>query len=109
LRKPTVRSTTSLVVSPVSVVLIQTLYTVELAITSGMAARGKLGRMALLRVDARPLLPRLRGELTALLASLPDGDWAHPTRVPAGPSMTWPRTCSGSSSATSRYGGTAGS
>ena len=26
--------------------------------------------MALLRVDARPLLPRLRGELTALLASL---------------------------------------
>jgi uncharacterized protein (TIGR03083 family) len=38
--------------------------------------------MALLRVDARPLLPRLRGELTALLASLPDGDWAHPTPCP---------------------------
>jgi uncharacterized protein (TIGR03083 family) len=38
--------------------------------------------MALLRVDARPLLPRLRGELTALLASLPDGDWAYPTPCP---------------------------
>ena len=38
--------------------------------------------MALLRVDARPLLPRLRAELTALLASLPDGDWAHPTPCP---------------------------
>ena len=38
--------------------------------------------MALLRVDARPLLPRLRGELTALLGSLPDGDWAYPTPCP---------------------------
>jgi uncharacterized protein (TIGR03083 family) len=38
--------------------------------------------MALLRVDARPLLPGLRGELTALLASLPDGDWARPTACP---------------------------
>jgi uncharacterized protein (TIGR03083 family) len=38
--------------------------------------------MALLRVDARPLLSRLRGELTALLASLPDGDWALPTPCP---------------------------
>ena len=38
--------------------------------------------MAVLRVDARPLLPRLRGELTALLASLPGDDWAHPTACP---------------------------
>lgn len=38
--------------------------------------------MALLRVDARPLVPRLRGELTALLASLPGGDWARPTACP---------------------------
>ena len=38
--------------------------------------------MALLRVDARPLVPRLRAELAALLASLPDGDWAHPTACP---------------------------
>jgi uncharacterized protein (TIGR03083 family) len=38
--------------------------------------------MALLRADAGPLLPRLRAELTALLASLPDGDWADPTPCP---------------------------
>jgi uncharacterized protein (TIGR03083 family) len=38
--------------------------------------------MALLRVDARPLLPRLRGELIALLAGLDDGDWARPTACP---------------------------
>jgi uncharacterized protein (TIGR03083 family) len=38
--------------------------------------------MALLRVDARPLMPRLRAELVALLASLPDGDWARPTACP---------------------------
>jgi uncharacterized protein (TIGR03083 family) len=38
--------------------------------------------MALLRVDARPLVPRLRAELTALLASLPGGDWARPTACP---------------------------
>jgi Mycothiol maleylpyruvate isomerase N-terminal domain len=38
--------------------------------------------MALLRVDTRPLVPRLRAELTALLASLPGGDWAHPTACP---------------------------
>ena len=82
LRKPTVRSTASLVVRPVTVVLMQTLYTVELAIARGLTRRGRLGRMALLRVDARPLLPRLRGELTALLASLPGGDWAHPTPCP---------------------------
>jgi uncharacterized protein (TIGR03083 family) len=38
--------------------------------------------MALLRVDARPLLLPLRGELTVLLASLPDGDWTLPTPCP---------------------------
>jgi uncharacterized protein (TIGR03083 family) len=38
--------------------------------------------MALLRVDARPLLPRLRAELIALLAGLDDGDWARPTACP---------------------------
>ena len=32
--------------------------------------------MALLRVDTRPLVPRLRAELTALLASLTDDEWA---------------------------------
>src|SRR2546429_2082892 len=38
--------------------------------------------MALLRVDARPLLPRLRAELMTLLAGLDDGDWARPTACP---------------------------
>ena len=38
--------------------------------------------MALLRVDARPLLPALREELTAVLARLPGGDWARPTACP---------------------------
>src|ERR1700759_3862342 len=38
--------------------------------------------MALLRVDAGPLIPRLRSELTALLTSLTDGDWAQPTSCP---------------------------
>jgi uncharacterized protein (TIGR03083 family) len=38
--------------------------------------------VALLPVDARPLVPRLRGELAALLASLPAGDWARPTACP---------------------------
>jgi len=38
--------------------------------------------MALLRVDAGPLLPRLRSELAALLTSLTDGDWAQPTSCP---------------------------
>ena len=51
-------------------------------------SRGALGRgwqggaMALLRVDARALLPLLRGELTALLASLPASDWERPTACP---------------------------
>src|SRR5690349_10254177 len=38
--------------------------------------------MALLRVDARPLLPRLRAELAALLTSLTSDDWAQPTACP---------------------------
>jgi uncharacterized protein (TIGR03083 family) len=38
--------------------------------------------MALLRVDARPLVPRLRAELAALLASLTADDWAQPTSCP---------------------------
>ena len=38
--------------------------------------------MALLRVDARPLMPRLRSELAALLTSLTGGDWAQPTSCP---------------------------
>jgi uncharacterized protein (TIGR03083 family) len=38
--------------------------------------------MALLRTDARPLLPRLRVELTALLAGLESADWARPTACP---------------------------
>jgi len=38
--------------------------------------------MALLRVDAGPLVPRLRSELAALLTSLTDGDWAQPTSCP---------------------------
>src|SRR6476620_8746899 len=42
----------------------------------------RLGHMVLLRVDAGPLLPRLRSELAALLTSLTDGDWAQPTSCP---------------------------
>lgn len=38
--------------------------------------------MTLLRVDTRPLLPRLRAELAALLAGLDDGDWGRPTACP---------------------------
>ena len=38
--------------------------------------------MAFLRVDARPLVPRLRSELAALLTSLTGGDWAQPTSCP---------------------------
>jgi uncharacterized protein (TIGR03083 family) len=38
--------------------------------------------MALLRVDARPLVPRLRSELAALLTSLKGGDWVQPTSCP---------------------------
>ena len=38
--------------------------------------------MALLRVDARPLVPRLRSELAALLTSLTGADWAQPTFCP---------------------------
>jgi uncharacterized protein (TIGR03083 family) len=38
--------------------------------------------MALLRVDARALVPRLRAELAALLTGLTGGDWALPTACP---------------------------
>ncbi len=38
--------------------------------------------MALLRVDARPLLSRLRAELVALLAGLDKSDWIRPTACP---------------------------
>ena len=38
--------------------------------------------MALLRVDARPLLPLLRAELVALLTGLSGADWARPTACP---------------------------
>jgi uncharacterized protein (TIGR03083 family) len=38
--------------------------------------------MAMLRVDTRPLVPRLRTELAVLLAGLSDGDWARPTACP---------------------------
>jgi len=38
--------------------------------------------MALLRVDARPLVPRLRAELAALLTSLTGDDWVQPTACP---------------------------
>jgi uncharacterized protein (TIGR03083 family) len=38
--------------------------------------------MVLPRVDARPLFPRLRAELGALLAGLADDDWARPTACP---------------------------
>lgn len=38
--------------------------------------------MTLLRVDARPLVPRLRAELAALLAGLSASDWARPTACP---------------------------
>jgi uncharacterized protein (TIGR03083 family) len=41
--------------------------------------------MALLRVDTRPLLPRLRAELTALLTGLSGGDWARATTCPGWP------------------------
>jgi uncharacterized protein (TIGR03083 family) len=38
--------------------------------------------MAMLRVDTRPLVPRLRTELAALLAGLSGNDWAHSTACP---------------------------
>ena len=38
--------------------------------------------MALLPIDTRPLVPRLRAELTALLAGLSSGDWVRPTACP---------------------------
>lgn len=38
--------------------------------------------MAFLRVDTRPLLPRLRGELTSLLAGLSGEDWSRETACP---------------------------
>jgi uncharacterized protein (TIGR03083 family) len=38
--------------------------------------------MALLRVDARALVPRLRAELAALLTGLTGGDWGRPTACP---------------------------
>jgi uncharacterized protein (TIGR03083 family) len=38
--------------------------------------------MALLRVDARPLLPVLRAELVALLTGLSGDDWGRPTACP---------------------------
>jgi uncharacterized protein (TIGR03083 family) len=38
--------------------------------------------MALLRVDARPLLPSLRAELVALLTGLSGDDWGRPTACP---------------------------
>jgi uncharacterized protein (TIGR03083 family) len=38
--------------------------------------------MALLRVDARPLVPRLRAELVALLGGLTGDEWARPTACP---------------------------
>jgi uncharacterized protein (TIGR03083 family) len=41
--------------------------------------------MALLRVDTRPLFPRLRAELVALLAGLDDNDWTRPTACPGWP------------------------
>jgi uncharacterized protein (TIGR03083 family) len=41
--------------------------------------------MALLRIDARPLLPRLRTELSTLLAELSDADWTRPTACPDWP------------------------
>ena len=53
-----------------------------LAAVEGSAGRRRLLRVAFLRVDARPLLPRLRAELTALLAGLSAGDWARATDCP---------------------------
>jgi uncharacterized protein (TIGR03083 family) len=41
--------------------------------------------MALLRVDARPLLPVLRAELVALLAEVHDGEWRRATACPGWP------------------------
>jgi uncharacterized protein (TIGR03083 family) len=41
--------------------------------------------MALLRVDARPLLPGLRAELTGLLAGLSGADWERATACPGWP------------------------
>jgi uncharacterized protein (TIGR03083 family) len=38
--------------------------------------------MAMLRVDTRALVPRLRAELSVLLAGRSDGDWARPTACP---------------------------
>jgi uncharacterized protein (TIGR03083 family) len=46
---------------------------------------GRLWRMAFLRVDARPLLPRLRAELVALLATLSRDDWGRVTACPGWP------------------------
>ena len=37
--------------------------------------------MALLRVDARPLVPRLRAELVALLTGLTGDDWDAADRL----------------------------
>ena len=42
----------------------------------------RTGWRILLRVDARPLVPRLRSELAALLTSLTGGDWTQPTSCP---------------------------
>jgi Mycothiol maleylpyruvate isomerase N-terminal domain len=39
--------------------------------------------MAMLRVDARPLLPRLRAELAALLGGLSERDWLRDTACPS--------------------------
>lgn len=41
--------------------------------------------MAFLRVDASPLLPRLRSELVTLLSGLADTDWTLPTTCPGWP------------------------
>jgi len=41
--------------------------------------------MAFLRIDTSPLLPRLRSELTALLAGLSADEWMRPTACPGWP------------------------
>jgi hypothetical protein len=48
-------------------------------------ADDRLDGMVLLRVDARPLLPGLRAELTGLLAGLSGADWERPTACPGWP------------------------